>query len=193
MQVLGSQTEMRSIDHRTHFAVDMGTIYCSVNSTVSVSPVARVSGHSIFLSRFPTLILMYRRAAVHTKQGSDETDHIQCPSGPNTLLNLLSGAHSSRVAKIEVRGRSVRSLPRHPRSVRRGPDACMARTGVVRLTDRLQIRNWKYYTFFFSETGQRGRIYATRRSAHPSPAGDPAPAPSVIAPNVVTRRRISYQ
>ena len=61
MQVLGSQTEMRSIDHRTHFAVDMGTIYCSVNSTVSVSPVARVSGHSIFLSRFPTLILMYRR------------------------------------------------------------------------------------------------------------------------------------
>ena len=57
MQVLGSQTEMRSIDHRTHFAVDMGTIYCSVNSTVSVSPVARVSGHSIFLSRFPTLIL----------------------------------------------------------------------------------------------------------------------------------------
>ena len=52
MQVLGSQTEMRSIDHRTHFAVDMGTIYCSVNSTVSVSPVARVSGHSIFLSRF---------------------------------------------------------------------------------------------------------------------------------------------
>ena len=68
MQVLGSQTEMRSIDHRTHFAVDMGTIYCSVNSTVSVSPVARVSGHSIFLSRFPTLILMYRARAVHTKQ-----------------------------------------------------------------------------------------------------------------------------
>ena len=61
MQLLGSQTEMRSIDHRTHFAVDMGTIYCSVNSAVSVSPVARVSGHSIFLSRFPTLILMYRR------------------------------------------------------------------------------------------------------------------------------------
>ena len=98
MQVLGSQTEMRSIDHRTHFAVDMGTIYCSVNSTVSVSPVARVSGHSIFLSRFPTLILIANVSAraVHTKQGSDETDHIQCPSGPNTLLNLLSGAHSSR-------------------------------------------------------------------------------------------------
>lgn len=56
MQVLGSQTEMRSIDHQMHFAVDMGTIYCTVNSAVSVSPVARVSGHSIFLSRFPTLI-----------------------------------------------------------------------------------------------------------------------------------------
>lgn len=68
MQLLGSQTEMRSIDHRTHFAVDMGTIYCSVNSTVSVSPVARVSGHSIFLSRFPTLILMYRRERYDTKQ-----------------------------------------------------------------------------------------------------------------------------
>ena len=69
MQVLGSQTEMRSIDHRTHFAVDMGTIYCSVNSTVSVSPVARVSGHSIFLSRFPTLILMDRRASGTHKTG----------------------------------------------------------------------------------------------------------------------------
>ena len=93
MQVLGSQTEMRSIDHRTHFAVDMGTIYCSVNSAVSVSPVARVSGHSIFLSRFPTLILMYRRERY--TQNRDRY-HIQCPSGPNTLLNLLSGAHSSR-------------------------------------------------------------------------------------------------
>lgn len=72
MQVLGSQTEMRSIDHRTHFAVDMGTIYCSVNSTVSVSPVARVSGHSIFLSRFPTLILMYRRERyIHKSQNRD--------------------------------------------------------------------------------------------------------------------------
>ena len=96
MQVLGSQTEMRSIDHRTHFAVDMGTIYCSVNSTVSVSPVARVSGHSIFLSRFPTLILMYRRERY--TQNRDRY-HIQCPSGPNTLLNLLSGAHSSRRQK----------------------------------------------------------------------------------------------
>ena len=190
MQVLGSQTEMRSIDHRTHFAVDMGTIYCSANSTVSVSPVARVSGHSIFLSRFPTLILMYRRERY--TQNRDRY-HIQCPSGPNTLLNLLSGAHSSR--------RQNRSTWTIGSIAPATPEIGTSRTGRVHgphgrrpiVTDRLQIRNWKYYTFFFSETGQRGRIYTTRRSAHPSPAGDPAPAPSVIAPNVVTRRRISYQ
>ena len=188
MQVLGSQTEMRSIDHRTHFAVDMGTIYCSVNSTVSVSPVARVSGHSIFLSRFPTLILMYRRERY--TQNRDRY-HIQCPSGPNTLLNLLSGAHSSRRQNRSTW--TIGSIAPATPEIGTSRTGRMARTGVVRLTDRLQIRNWKYYTFFFSETGQRGRIYTTRRSAHPSPAGDPAPAPSVIAPNVVTRRRISYQ
>ena len=97
MQVLGSQTEMRSIDHRTHFAVDMGTIYCSVNSTVSVSPVARVSGHSIFLSRFPTLILMYRRERYTQNRDRMKNGSYTVPLWrPNTLLNLLSGAHSSR-------------------------------------------------------------------------------------------------
>ena len=146
MQVLGSQTEMRSIDHRTHFAVDMGTIYCSVNSTVSVSPVARVSGHSIFLSRFPTLILMYRRERY--TQNRDRY-HIQCPSGPNTLLNLLSGAHSSR--------RQNRSTWTIGSIAPATPEIGTSRTGRVHGphgrrpidADRLQIRNWKYYTFFF--------------------------------------------
>ena len=189
MQVLGSQTEMRSIDHRTHFAVDMGTIYCSVNSTVSVSPVARVSGHSIFLSRFPTLILMYRRERY--TQNRDRY-HIQCPSGPNTLLNLLSGAHSSR--------RQNRSTWTIGSIAPATPEIGTSRTGRVhgphgrRPIDRSSSNpKLEILHFFFSETGQRGRIYTTRRSAHPSPAGDPAPAPSVIAPNVVTRRRISYQ
>ena len=189
MQVLGSQTEMRSIDHRTHFAVDMGTIYCSVNSTVSVSPVARVSGHSISLSRFPTLILMYRRERY--TQNRDRY-HIQCPSGPNTLLNLLSGAHSSR--------RQNRSTWTIGSIAPATPEIGTSRTGRVhgphgrRPIDRSSSNpKLEILHIFFSETGQRGRIYTTRRSAHPSPAGDPAPAPSVIAPNVVTRRRISYQ